>query len=338
MKLLLLIICCSALAGAQITDLGVPHKRFLHDTPWGQLHYAASPAFDPSKKTLLLFHGNPDSMIAYRQLLNSSSAKGRYNFLAFDYFGCGSSDDCVPPACVEPPESPTSIEAPHSFVTIPEFIGSVKEIVAARAVPDSGLVCFGFLKGSQLAIECARQLQNVHALFALAPVWFNAAAVPVVMNYTLHTRKVQLMPDGQQYIDAWHQPSVAPCDQVNASYCAVWEPHTMQLNHLKTLNRARAFQTQWQFILAGLAANDDLVEPNRIAELSTKVVYLGWPKVAMEMWKTDGFDPAVLVPAVNGAWQKHAVGKVKVDYVSGASEGMMYQNASYFAEQLSMLV
>merc|ERR1712137_496621 len=132
-------------AACQVTNLGVPRKRYLKDTPWGQLHYVASPTFEASRPTLLLFHGNPDSIISYANLLQEPLIKNRYNFLAFDYFGCGSSDDCVPPACADP--DATDSDA-HSFVTLPEFIGQVREVVAERQVPKSSpLGCVGSLKG-----------------------------------------------------------------------------------------------------------------------------------------------------------------------------------------------
>jgi len=299
------------------------------------MHYVTSPTFDDNKPTLLLFHGNPDSVTGFRELLNNSEAKGAYNFMAFDYFGCGSSDDCVAPACLDPDTSPSDA---HHFVTIPEFVGVVKEVVADHKVTTQ-LVCMGYLKGSQVAVECGKQFgSRVLAMMLIAPVWFDPDVVKIVEKYTLHTRNVEIRPDGQEYLDAWHQPSVAPCDQVNGSYCGVWTPKNLELNHLKTLNRIRAFQTQWQLILAGLGTNDDLVNRTLIKSIAAKHVYIGWPETGVEvMWPQDGFklDSSL---EVNYAWGNATGGSVVIDYVALANEGTMAQNASHYAKQLYKMI
>lgn len=331
----LTIVCLGFLCDSQITNLGVPRQRYLKNTPWGQLHYVTSPVFDASRTTLLLFHGNPDSLDSYAKFLQDPVIKQHYNFLAFDYFGCGSSDDCTPPAC----SNATTLNN-HSFVTIPEFIGIVRDIVHERQVPvDSGLACVGVLKGAQAAIECAKQFgSRVSGLFAVAAVWFTPEAVEAVKEYTLHTRSVRLFPNGSQYLDAWHQPSVAPCDAVNATYCKVWTKENLWLNHVKTLNRIRSFETQWQLILAGLERNDDLVNRTMISEISAPVKYIAWPERAISMWAMDGFEPDKLIASMNTAWINATDGEVIIDYVANASEGTMVQNASYYAKKIHELL
>merc|ERR1711959_732406 len=81
---------------AQIS-LGVPSKRYLLDTSWGQLHYVTSLAFNHSRPTLALFHSNPHSHLEFKQFLSQPNVREHFNFAAFDYFGCGGSDDCLPP-------------------------------------------------------------------------------------------------------------------------------------------------------------------------------------------------------------------------------------------------
>merc|ERR1712008_266911 len=181
--------------------------------------------------------------------------------------------------------------------------------------------------GGQTAIACAKQFgPRVSGVFAVDAVWFTPDAVEVVKKYTIHTRNVQILPDGSQYLDAWHQPSVAPCDFVNGTYCAVWTKQNLWLNHLKTLNRIRSFKTQWQLILAGLERNNDLVNQSMISQIHAPVKYLAWGETAMKMWVADGFEPDKLIGTQNEAWRNATDGRVIIDYVANASEGTMAQN------------
>ena len=63
--------------------------------------------------------------------------------------------------------------------------------------------------------------------------------------------------------------------------------------------------------------------------------YIGWGTTAMSMWATDGFLGGVKV--VNSAWSKATRNRTKIDYVEGANEGSMMQNASYYASVLHEL-
>ena len=83
----LLLISIGAAAG-QIS-LGVDSKRYLLDTPFGQLHYVTSKQFNHSRPTLALFHSNPHSHLEFKEFLNQPKVKDHFNFAAFDYFGCG---------------------------------------------------------------------------------------------------------------------------------------------------------------------------------------------------------------------------------------------------------
>merc|ERR1712087_579644 len=113
---------------------------------------------------------------------------------------------------------------------------------------------------------------------------------------------------------------------------------TLWQNHLKTLNRIRAFKTQWQLILAGLDRNDDLVNQTLISQIPAHVKYIAWPETALRMWKVDGFEPDKLLATQNQAWRNATGGQVVIDYVVNASEGSMVQNASYFAAKIDSLL
>merc|ERR1712159_640284 len=118
LELCALILISAGTTTAQIS-LGVPSKRHLLSTPWGQLHYVTSPEFTSSLPTLALFHSNPHSHLEFKQFLNQPVINTRFNFAAFDYFGCGGSDDCMPPACGTNP-----YDGEHPYVTVPEFVAA----------------------------------------------------------------------------------------------------------------------------------------------------------------------------------------------------------------------
>jgi len=313
---------------AQIS-LGVPSKRYLLDTSWGQLHYVTSLAFNHSRPTLALFHSNPHSHLEFKQFLSQPNVREHFNFAAFDYFGCGGSDDCLPPACGRNP-----YDGEHPYVTIQEFVSLSLSALRSHGV-HSSIGCIGHLKGGSAAIECAKQLGSAaDIMMSIDPLYFDPSAVPIVKKYTNHTINVTPLSSGQHLLDAWFQPSVGPCDFVNATYCEVWRPQSLELNELKTLDRIRSFGSQWQYIMAGLGYNDQLIDQGTM-EAITASKYIGWGTTAMSMWATDGFLGGVKV--VNSAWSKATRNRTKIDYVEGANEGSMMQNASYYASVLHEL-
>jgi len=323
------------ITSAQIS-LGVPSKRYLLDTKWGQLHYVTSRTIERARPTLLLFHSNPHSHLEFKEFLNDPQIKtlapNSVNWLAFDYFGCGGSDDCLPPACGTNP-----YDGAHPVVTVEEFVSTSLGVLGGLGLQDNmDLVCIGHLKGGSSAIECARQLgKRARVMMAIDALYFMPSAVRIVMQYTNHTLHTQPVSSGQHLLDAWFQPSVAPCNFVNATYCQAWEAVTLAQNELKTLDRIRAFASQWQYIIAGLKYNDQLISPSTIKSITAKR-YIAWGTTAMSMWGTDGFSAGVDV--FNKVWAQATHNTTIIDFVHDASEGSMVQNASYYASMLVRLL
>ena len=118
-----------------------------------------------------------------------------------------------------------------------------------------------------------------------------------------------------------------------------WRPATLAQNELKTLDRIRAFGSQWQYITAGLGYNSQLVNETVVKAITVTAktrAYIGWGTTCMSMWVTDGFccDGVTLV---NEAWMKASANRTRIEYVDHANEGSMVQNASYYAAVIASM-
>merc|ERR1712166_19181 len=109
--------------------------RGFHSTPQGQIHYVHCGDF-ATTKTLVLFHGHPRSTTEYSYLMDTLHS--RYSFVAFDYFGFGSSDDCL-----------TCNSTLNEYVSIQHFAEYAQQVLAMLRVGRYAAV--GSLKGASIA-------------------------------------------------------------------------------------------------------------------------------------------------------------------------------------------
>eukprot|EP01062_Namystynia_karyoxenos_P014379 TRINITY_DN15178_c0_g1_i1.p1 TRINITY_DN15178_c0_g1~~TRINITY_DN15178_c0_g1_i1.p1 ORF type:complete len:360 (+),score=118.34 TRINITY_DN15178_c0_g1_i1:68-1081(+) len=321
----------AAAAAAGLPGFTVPAKRYFIDTEWGSMHYITSAPLDAARPTLVLYHANPRSVLEFNKFVAVDSVQKTYNFVASDYFGMGSSDDCD--GCV--------FNTTREYVTVHEWVGLMERVLSRHGVTDR-IVPVGDLKGAYVAIEHARVLgRRAAGLVALDPVWFSPETAKMVVAYTKKERAVQLQSDGSHLLTAWHQPSAAPCDWVNSSYCVATEPATLVENEAKLVDRVRALQTQWQYLVAGLMYNDDLLPAiHEIVRAGTPRLIIWATRAVFDMWVGDGFAPKQTVPPVNLAFgarnntEEFTAPGLMVRNLTGGSEGAMVQNATAVASYM----
>eukprot|EP01065_Artemidia_motanka_P049642 TRINITY_DN8287_c0_g1_i1.p1 TRINITY_DN8287_c0_g1~~TRINITY_DN8287_c0_g1_i1.p1 ORF type:complete len:354 (+),score=108.92 TRINITY_DN8287_c0_g1_i1:57-1064(+) len=327
----LCLMACGAMPG-----FGVPVRRGLRETEFGYMHYVASKRIDARRPTLVLYHANPRSVSEFSNFLSLPSVSSAFNFVAADYFGQGFSDDC----------STCAFNTSREYVSLREWVDEVEGVLREELGVAGGIIPVGDLKGGYAAIEHCRILRSsCRAVVAVGPVWFSPETAQKVIDYAKHTRNAALDTNGAHLLQAWHQPSAAPCDRVNSTYCAVDCGASAAENEAKTVDRLRALQTQWQYVVSGLEYNDELLAAaEEIAGRGTPRLVVWGTRAVFDMWVGDGFDPDATVPPVNAAFgaanntRSFTGPGVMIRNLADGSEGVMVQNASVVAAYLSDLL
>ena len=164
-------------------------RRVFYDTPKGAIHYVVRGNVSGTAP-LIFFHGHPRSTEQIKLLmLNIPKSQP---FIAVDYFGAGSSDECQ------------CDESKDEFVTYNVFAQWVLNICDAEGVQK--LIPFGALTGGGPAFELAW----------LAAKKGRAAAMVQFEAY-------YLSPKAKAYIDSTYIPSIRHLPiNVNGSHLAYW--------------------------------------------------------------------------------------------------------------------
>jgi len=273
--------------------------RYFHNTPRGQIHVTRSLSLDPARQTLVLLHGHPRSTAEWVGVLDEMVPAG-FNFVAFDYFGMGHSDDCL--SC-----NFTSV------VEFPEFVGYVKDALQALGV--TRFVPVGNLKGFAIAQELAAQSPTqVEKLVLLNPAFFTPDIEAKVRSYMGGLEHPVLNATGQHLLTVWNDPSDSPKPDLTAMT-------------LKATDELRALWTGYQYILAGLNHNNNTITQLKTISAETLVV---WGTAALAGWDAYGFHCDLFQKLITDAIQHGTILRI-----ADGSEGMTSANSSLVADALT---
>merc|ERR1711959_841223 len=200
--------------------------RAFYTTPHGQIH--CSYRVDSADSPLVLFHSHPRSISEFKYLLDELQPTP---FVAFDYFGFGSSDDCL-----------TCNASLNEYVSIDEFAECASQVLTALGVVQYDAL--GSLKGCAIATNLAAKDHRVRSLILANPAYWRPDVVAKIRSYMNVIKNPVLQPDGSHLIQTWNDTSANPL------------PY-LPLMEEKTIDELRAYFVGWQYVLAELDNNNN---------------------------------------------------------------------------------
>jgi len=282
-------------------SLSGPTRAFF-PTPDGQIHYVHSGDLQ-TQTTLLLLHGHPRSITEYRSLVEDLN--GRYAFVALDYFGFGSSDDCA--RC--DPQT-------NQHVTVQQWGAYAVQVMDLLGIQKFAVV--GSLKGTYTATYLsAHYASRVSATVLVLPCWLNSTTLKRVEGYMEAAKHPQLKADGSHLLTAWNDPSAdGGLDTVH--------------NEEKTLDNLRSMKDSWTYMWHMVDYNDMMLAGMESFKHKTLLV---WGLAALRNWDLYGFETALMRPKIEKAL-KSSGANITVQEIENGSEGSMAQNSSTIASWL----
>jgi len=289
-----LLLCVAGAHSLSAESASTPLKtatsiRGFHTTPEGQIHYVT--AGNPLKQTtLLLLHGHPRSTNEFKGLVEALGDK--YAFVALDFFGFGSSDECL-----------TCDPDTNSHVGVKQWAGYVIEIMDALNIKT--FVPVGSLKGTYSAVYITQAYpQRVDATVLVLPLWLNNATLTKVEGYMNMAKHPHLNATGQHLLNAWADTSAGGgMDLVH--------------NEDKTLDNLRSLKGGWGYLWHMFDMNDALLPAMKAFSHKTLLV---WGEKALAGWDQFGFQTntscALIEAALRESGSAVTVQKLRYGYES----------------------
>lgn len=279
--------------------------RAFHNTPHGQIHYAYGGDFS-AQATLVLFHGHPRSTTEFSYLMDELHST--HAFVAFDYFGFGSSDDCL-----------TCNATLNENVSIKAFAGYAQEVLSLLEVHKYAAV--GSLKGASIATTLGASDARAEAVVLANSAWWTPDVVAKIMSFLNFIKNPALHADGSHLITAWNDTSASPYPDL----------HKMEE---KTQDELRALFSGWQYVLSELQNNNNTLPD--LKAIKGKSMLL-WGGAALQHWDSFGFHVAEFKQAITDALTHpgllHAR-KPVVHELEYGNEGMIAANATAIAQMI----
>mmetsp|Transcript_34626 Transcript_34626/g.92849 ORF Transcript_34626/g.92849 Transcript_34626/m.92849 type:complete len:343 (+) Transcript_34626:39-1067(+) len=227
---------------------GAVRRRFW-ETPRGFLHYvvrgdvAATPP-------LVFFHAHPASTEQLRFL--AEKLPQSQPFIAVDYFGAGSSDECI------------CDEGKDEFVDYTTFAFFVLQICDAEKA--GKIIPFGVLTGGSPALELAylaSEQKRVDKVVFYETLFLSPKAKAYVDSvYIPSIRHLQPAANATHLVKFWYQPDAGPVNglcmfaaQTDSERAGCLDPD-LERNQQKTVDALLNMRTGWQFKMAWTAYND----------------------------------------------------------------------------------
>jgi len=275
--------------------------RGFHSTPEGQIHYVAGGDYSSGHETtLLLLHGHPRSTTEFRGLVEA--LEGKYAFVALDFFGFGSSDDCV--SC----DSTT-----NAHVDVARWSSYAVEIMDSLNV--STFVPVASLKGTYSAAYIAQAYpERVEATVLVLPLWLNNATLQKVQGYMNMAKHPQLAANGSHLLTAWADTSAGGGMDT-------------ALNEDKTLDNLRSLMGGWAYLWHMFDMNNDLLSAMSSFKSKTMVV---WGEKALAGWDMFGFETATSCAKIEAALKSNG-NPVMVHKLEYGYESSMAVNSTAIA-------
>lgn len=274
--------------------------RAFFSTPHGQIHYAFGGDDNIDglrtwrRPPLVLFHSHPRSISEFKYLLDELQPTP---FVAFDYFGFGSSDDCL-----------TCNASLNEYVSIDEFAEYASQVLTALGVEQYDAL--GSLKGCAIATNLAAKDHRVRSLILANPAYWLPDVVAKIRSYMNVIKNPVLQPDGSHLIQTWNDTSANPL------------PY-LPLMEEKTIDELRAYFVGWQYVLAELDNNNNTLPA--LKAFGGKTLLL-WGGVALAIEDLFGFHTVQFRRMI-----EEAVRDKQIEEFEFGNEGMMAANATELA-------
>lgn len=272
----------------------VSATRDFYDTPHGQIHYAYNLATGTAP--LVLFHSHPRSIAEFKYVLQSLGPST--NFVAFDYFGFGSSDECL-----------TCDAAQNEYVSIAQFAKYASAVLTKLGVKQ--YVPTGTLKGASIATNLAANDKRASRLILANAAYWLPDVEAKIRSYMSMIKNPVLYANGAHLITVWNDSSASP------------KPYLPMMEE-KTVDELRAYFSGWQYVLAELDNNNNtLPEMKRF----TGKTLLLWGKACLARADSFGFHTAQYTKMIEDALQHEEIHELEY-----GNEGMMASNHTEIAQ------
>lgn len=303
-------ITCATLVSAAWPP-GSVNRSFYH-TPKGLLHYVwhgdvtATPPF-------VYFHAHPRSTEEFKTL--TQALPETQPFVAVDYFGAGSSDECL------------CDEAHDEFVTYDTFAQWVLDICDSLGVKN--LIPFGSLTGASGAIELAglaSKQGRVEKLILWEVYYLKPAAKTYIDNiYIPSIRHLPLYQNGSHLTFWWHKGDAGPVGPTDYKVVA---KEDLVTNEQKTVDSLVNMRTGWQFKMGWSHYNDQIIPTfKQLVQANVKTLFL-YGSAADYIGNLYGLDHDWSDAHIKAVIPEHL--RVTSEILNG-TEGALQQNATIAA-------
>ena len=287
-------------------------RRAFHSTPKGALHYVVRGDVKATPP-LVLFHAHPRSGEQFKLL--ASNIPASQPFIAVDYFGAGSSDECECNELVD------------EFVGMNDFAKWVLDICDVEGVDK--LVPFGSETGASAAIELAwlaSKQGRVDAMVYFEAYYLSPKAKQYIDNvYIPSVRHLPIVLNGSHLLFWWTKPDAGPIGPTSMAPVEA----DLNANEQKTIDALLNLRTGWQFKKAWSAYNDLI--PGRLADLVRANVSALFIDAGFADWLGNHY-------GLDKDWSRAHINAIIPDSlrtnveISNATEGALEQNATVAAK------